>query len=80
MEIHGESFGVSLEDEISGKLSFLVGTINMDKKSATLTLNLRYPVTNKLEDMMNPFNNRLEGTGIKVEKFVPSRTIILFTR
>jgi len=69
MEVHGESFGVNLEDEISGKLSFLVGTINMDKKSATLTLNLRYPVTNKLEDMMNPFNSRLEGTGIRVENF-----------
>jgi len=69
LEIHGESFGVTLEDEISGKLSFLVGTINMDKKSATVTLNLRYPVTNKLEDMMNPFNNKLKGTGIRVEKF-----------
>ncbi|MEK6263457.1 MAG: dipeptidase PepV [Clostridium sp.] len=69
MDIHGESFGVCLEDDDSGKLSFNVGVINMDEKSATMTLNLRYPVTNKLEDMMNPFNNRIEGTGIKVEKF-----------
>lgn len=70
MDIHGESFGVCLEDDNSGKLSFNVGVINMDEKSATMTLNLRYPVTNKLEDMMNPFNNRIEGTGIKVEKFI----------
>ena len=70
METHGESFGVCLEDENSGKLSFNVGTISMDRKSATITLNLRYPVTNKLEDMMNPFNNRINGTGIRVEKFV----------
>jgi succinyl-diaminopimelate desuccinylase len=70
MEIHGESFGVCLEDENSGKMSFNVGTINMDRNIATMTLNLRYPVTSKLEDMMNPFNNKIEGTGIRVEKFV----------
>ena len=70
MEVHGESFGVCLEDKDSGKMSFNVGVISMDENSATVTLNLRYPVTNKLEDMMNPFNNRIEGTGIRVEKFV----------
>ncbi|MCJ7688294.1 MAG: dipeptidase PepV [Clostridiaceae bacterium] len=70
MEIHGESFGVCLEDDNSGKLSFNVGVINMDENSSTIILNLRYPVTNKLEDMMNPFNSKIEGTGIKIEKFV----------
>lgn len=70
MEIHGESFGVCLEDENSGKLSFNVGVVDMDEKSSTMILNLRYPVTNKLEDMMTPFNDRIEGTGIRVEKFV----------
>ena len=70
IETHGESFGVCLEDEISGKLSFNVGVVNMDENSAMMTLNLRYPVTNKLDDMMNPFNDKIKGTGIKVEKFV----------
>ncbi|MBU3189360.1 dipeptidase PepV [Clostridium bowmanii] len=69
LETHGESFGVCLEDEDSGKMSFNVGVVNMDENSVTMTLNLRYPVTNKLEDMMNPFNSKIEGTGIKVEKF-----------
>lgn len=70
MEIHGESFGICLEDKDSGKLSFNVGVVSMDENSATITLNLRYPVTKQLEDMMNPFNNKIEGTGIRVEKFV----------
>ncbi|MGV8983267.1 dipeptidase PepV [Clostridium sp.] len=69
LETHGESFGVCLEDENSGKMSFNVGVVNMDEKSFTMTLNLRYPVTSKLEDMMNPFNSRIEGTGIRVDKF-----------
>lgn len=69
-ETHGESFGVCLEDKNSGKLSFNVGVVNMDKNSATITLNLRYPVTNKLEDMMTPFNEKIKGTGLRVGKFV----------
>ncbi|MBZ9609214.1 dipeptidase PepV [Clostridium estertheticum] len=69
METHGESFGVCLEDENSGKLSFNVGVVDMNENSATMTLNLRYPVTKKLEDMMTPFNSKIDGTGIRVEKF-----------
>lgn len=68
-DVHGVNFGVGLEDKASGKLSFNVGIVNMDENKISLTLNLRYPVTFKLEDMMNPFNSRLEGTGIVVEDF-----------
>ncbi|MDF2674706.1 MAG: dipeptidase PepV [Clostridiales bacterium] len=69
-DVYGERFGVGLEDKASGKLSFNVGVVNMDEKRISTMLNLRYPVTFKLEDMMNPFNARLEGTGIKVKDFV----------
>jgi succinyl-diaminopimelate desuccinylase len=67
MDVYGENFGVALEDEASGKLSFNVGIINMTESKVSLTLNLRYPVTFKLEDMMVPLEKRLEGTGIRVE-------------
>lgn len=69
METTGDSFGVGLYDKVSGKLSFNVGVIEMDENIVKITLNLRYPVTFKLEDMMNPFNKTLEGTGIRVEDF-----------
>lgn len=68
-DVYGERFGVGLDDKVSGKLSFNVGVINMDEDRVSVMLNLRYPVTFKLEDMMNPFNARLEGTGIRVEDF-----------
>lgn len=64
---YGEKFGVALEDKASGKLSFNIGVINADEHKAIMALNLRYPVTYKYEDMMNPFNKKLEGTGIRVE-------------
>lgn len=67
MEVYGESFGVGLEDEVSGKLSFNTGVVNMNKDRITMTLNLRYPVTCKFEDMMNGLNSTLKGTEIKIE-------------
>lgn len=66
-ETHGESFGVCLEDKQSGKLSFNVGTLEITEEKASLGLNLRYPVTFKLEDMMTPFNKKIEGTEMRVE-------------
>lgn len=69
MDVYGELFGVGLEDKPSGKLSFNVGTIDMNEDKIKMTLNLRYPVTFKMNDLMTPFNNKLEGTGIRVENF-----------
>ncbi|AVQ45192.1 dipeptidase PepV [Clostridium botulinum] len=68
-ETDGKSFGVDLEDEPSGKLSFNVGTISMENNEIKMSLNLRYPVTYKAEDLMEKFNKKIEGTGIKVENF-----------
>ncbi|KYH33274.1 putative dipeptidase [Clostridium tepidiprofundi DSM 19306] len=69
MEVHGESFGCYLEDEVSGKLSFNLGVIDMNEDKVDVVLNLRYPVTKKLEDMMEPFNARIKEFGIRVENF-----------
>ncbi|MGO5072426.1 dipeptidase PepV [Clostridium sporogenes] len=68
-ETDGKSFGVDLEDEPSGKLSFNVGTISMENNEIKMALNLRYPVTYKAEDLMEKFNKKIEGTGIKIENF-----------
>lgn len=43
--LHGEEMGCDFEDEPSGKLVFNVGMIELDKKTAKLTINIRYPVT-----------------------------------
>ena len=43
--LHGEEMGCGFEDEPSGKLVFNVGMIEQDKKTAKLTINVRYPVT-----------------------------------
>lgn len=72
METDGKKFGVGLEDKVSGKLSFNVGTIKMDENKVSMELNLRYPVTFKYEDMIKPFEERINGTGIRIENMSKS--------
>ncbi|MBU3209557.1 dipeptidase PepV [Clostridium algidicarnis] len=68
-DVYGRNFGVYLEDQASGKLSFNVGVINYSEGKITMTLNLRYPVTFKVEDMMEPFKKTLIGSDIEIENF-----------
>ncbi len=44
-DLCGDSIGCGFEDEPSGKLIFNVGMVNIDSESATITVNIRYPVT-----------------------------------
>lgn len=66
-EVNGESCNMKLEDEDSGKLTLNVGTIDMDKDKISVGINIRYPVTYKMEDVMNPLSQLLKDTNITVE-------------
>ena len=44
-DLCGAAIGCGFEDEPSGKLIFNVGMIHIDDESATVTINIRYPVT-----------------------------------
>ncbi|WP_040210198.1 dipeptidase PepV [Clostridium polynesiense] len=67
METDGKSFGVDLEDAASGKLSFNVGNIDLKEGVITMSLNLRYPVTFKLEDMLTRLERKLLNTDIEIK-------------
>lgn len=67
METNGKSFGVYLKDDVSGELSFNVGTIEMNDNMISLGLNLRYPVTLSYNNMMKLFNKKIQDTGFNVE-------------
>lgn len=74
-DTYGEKFGVALEDKQSGKLSFNTGVIDMNEDKIDLALNLRYPVTLRYDDMMNPFNKRIEDTGFRVENMMHQKPL-----
>lgn len=67
METDGESFGVAMKDEISGKLSFNLGIIDLNENGGRATIDIRYPVTCKFEELSKNANAAVENTGIKIE-------------
>ena len=44
-DVYGEGMNCNLYDDKSGKLTFNVGILAFDKKSITISVNVRYPVT-----------------------------------
>lgn len=75
MECDGASFGVGLSDEVSGKLSFNVGVISMSDEKVRMSLNLRYPVTYKYEDLETPLLKTLENKGIVIKNMVHQKPL-----
>lgn len=60
-ELCGDSLGCGLEDQPSGKLILNVGMVTIDDESASLTVNIRYPVTldeNQVYDALLPAINQ----------------------
>jgi len=59
--LDGSKIGCGLSDEVSGKLIFNVGKINVDSEAARLDINVRYPVTSNEQEVytsMMPVLNR----------------------
>ena len=48
-ELDGQSLGCGFADEPSGKLILNTGVIDMDSEAASLTINVRYPVTSSAD-------------------------------
>lgn len=70
MQTRGEDFGVFLKDDVSGELSFNVGTIEMNATMISIGMNIRYPVTKTYEDLMKPFEEKISTMNFKVENMI----------
>lgn len=66
-EVNGESCGIGFEDEDSGKLTLNVGTINVEEGIFSMGVDIRYPVTYKLEDIIKPLRELLERESFIIE-------------
>ncbi len=66
METDGKSFGAAMSDEISGKLVFNLGTIDMDERKGSVGINIRYPVTKKGKEVYDIIRSKSSEAGIKV--------------
>lgn len=59
LDLHGRKLGISLEDEISGKFTFNLGTISGNEEEINIEINMRYPVTCSYDDFINIFKNEM---------------------
>lgn len=60
LDLHGESLGIYLEDEISGKFTFNLGKISGNKDEVNIEINMRYPVTKTYEDFIETFYEKMD--------------------
>ncbi len=76
-EFHGESIGCAFEDEKSGKLVWNVGKIDLDQKSATITVNVRYPVSFEAEQIYSGIMTVLDPFDLGIVKVKHHRPIYI---
>ncbi len=65
-ELNGISFGIHMQDEVSGELIFNLGVFELDQDKANVGINIRYPVTNTKEAVYAGIYKKVEGTGINI--------------
>ena len=59
-DLNGKELGIYLEDDISGKLIFNLGTMNGSENEISMEINIRYPVKNSLEDFIDTFKEKIK--------------------
>lgn len=66
METDGTSFGVAMSDEVSGKLVFNLGTINVTEEKGSIGINVRYPVTKTSSNVYDAIREKIAPADIKL--------------
>lgn len=64
---NGEGFGVTLDDEPSGKLSLNLGIIDLSSHHLRFVIDIRYPVTFKKEDILTPIEKKAVEAGLSMK-------------
>lgn len=76
-ETDGRSFGLSLEDKPSGKLSLNLGMVKMTDQKIICSLDIRYPVTFDIKDVMTTLNQRIDQSGFRLENLRHQKPLYL---
>ncbi len=66
-ETDGKGLCINLYDNVSGKLTFNLGTINGNANKIKMEINIRYPVTKKYNDLMAKLEEKMSPMNIKIE-------------
>lgn len=66
METDGSYFGLAMSDEVSGKLVFNLGTIDVNEEKGSIGINIRYPVTKTRNDVYDIIKEKISAAGIRL--------------
>ncbi len=64
LDYNGQRAGCSFEDEDSGKLSYNVGKVDLNKDGVELVINARYPITTPYNNVENGIKNSFKEIGM----------------
>jgi succinyl-diaminopimelate desuccinylase len=67
-ETNGNLLGIALNDEVSGNLTLNFGVLEFNNNTIKAKMNVRMPVTFKIEDVLNIVKNKAEENNICVEE------------
>ncbi|MDD3367460.1 MAG: Sapep family Mn(2+)-dependent dipeptidase [Lachnospiraceae bacterium] len=65
-DLHEERIGCAFQDAESGELTFNTGMLRMGEEKVTLTVDIRYPVTDTLEQVLEGVQTVCEPYGVTV--------------
>lgn len=66
----GEELNINLHDNVSGNLSLNLGIIDVKKDMCLASLDIRHPVTFKLEDVLDPIKSVLKSFSFDIQNFI----------
>ena len=67
-ETDGKSLSIFIEDSLSGPLIFNAGMIDMNREAVVLTVNVRYPVSKKENDVYDALRPIIDENGLGIIK------------
>jgi succinyl-diaminopimelate desuccinylase len=65
-DVYGEKLGIAKEDKLSGKLTVNLGVMKVDEDGAEITFNIRYPITDNSQRIIDIIGKTAERFGLKV--------------
>jgi succinyl-diaminopimelate desuccinylase len=66
MEYNGQSIGCGFEDEVSGKLTFNVGMIEVDEQKGKIKVDVRYPVSMDSEAVLKALRDKTKNMRFEI--------------
>ena len=71
LDMHGESIGMDISDEQSGRLTLVPATIEWTSSSVSITVDVRYPMSADHKKLTEHFASMFPGFNVTIESYNP---------